>query len=83
MSDDKNKNQDQPFNTGEKPEAELLGSVSDYLAEKTRLMDMAAEQERKMEEQYKRLVTVMFTDIKGSTAFYETHGDIEGRMMVE
>lgn len=33
-------------------------------------------------EQLKTPVTVLFTDIKDSTAFFETHGDVEGLAMV-
>ena len=33
-------------------------------------------------EQFRRNITVMFTDIKGSTRYFEKHGDIAGMMMV-
>jgi class 3 adenylate cyclase/pSer/pThr/pTyr-binding forkhead associated (FHA) protein len=33
-------------------------------------------------ERWRRNVTVMFTDIKGSTSYFEKHGDIAGLMMV-
>ncbi|HZQ90785.1 MAG TPA: adenylate/guanylate cyclase domain-containing protein [Terriglobales bacterium] len=33
-------------------------------------------------EKFRRKVTVMFTDIKGSTSYFEKHGDIAGLMMV-
>jgi len=36
-----------------------------------------------LKEKFSRIVTVMFTDIKGSTSFFETYGDIEGRLMVQ
>lgn len=77
MSDEKkntNAGQDMPKD---------VKSIADFLEEKKRLLEMAATQEKAMEEQYKKLVTIMFTDIKGSTSFYEKHGDLEGRMMVE
>src|SRR3954452_22544601 len=33
-------------------------------------------------ERFRRSVAVMFTDIKGSTSYFERHGDIAGLMMV-
>src|SRR5437763_4732150 len=33
-------------------------------------------------EKFRRLVTIMFTDIKGSTAYFEKYGDVAGLMMV-
>jgi class 3 adenylate cyclase/CHAT domain-containing protein/curli biogenesis system outer membrane secretion channel CsgG len=37
----------------------------------------------KLENQYTRAITIMFTDIKGSTEFYELRGDIDGRVLFE
>src|SRR6185312_932886 len=39
--------------------------------------DLMAELDR-----FRREITVMFTDIRGSTAYFEKHGDIMGVMMV-
>jgi class 3 adenylate cyclase/pSer/pThr/pTyr-binding forkhead associated (FHA) protein len=33
-------------------------------------------------EKFRRSITVMFTDIKGSTAYFEKYGDVAGMMMV-
>src|SRR2546421_4821688 len=33
-------------------------------------------------EKFRRAVVVMFTDIKGSTAYFEKYGDVAGLMMV-
>jgi len=33
-------------------------------------------------EKFRRTITVMFTDIKGSTSYFEKHGDIAGLIMV-
>lgn len=33
-------------------------------------------------EKFSRKVTIMFTDIKGSTSYYETRGDLAGRTMI-
>ena len=49
-------------------------SVEEVLQERARL---GAEFEK-----YQRLVTVMFTDIAGSTKYFDTHGDLEGMAMV-
>ncbi|MBF0559733.1 MAG: CHAT domain-containing protein [Nitrospirae bacterium] len=35
-----------------------------------------------LQTQFSKKVTVMFTDIKGSTSFYESMGNIDGRLMV-
>lgn len=35
-----------------------------------------------LQDQFSRKVTVMFTDIKGSTAFFESKGDLAGRTMI-
>ena len=39
--------------------------------------------EAQLKEKFSQDITVMFTDIKGSTNFFETYGDIEGRLMVQ
>ena len=33
-------------------------------------------------EKFRRAITVMFTDIKGSTAYFEKYGDAAGFLMV-
>src|SRR5437588_12626756 len=33
-------------------------------------------------EKFRRAITVMFTDIKGSTAYFEKYGDVAGLMML-
>ena len=33
-------------------------------------------------EKFRRTIIVMFTDIKGSTAYFEKYGDVAGLMMV-
>ena len=35
-----------------------------------------------LKSKFSKKVSIMFTDIKGSTAMYEASGDIDGRMMV-
>ena len=51
------------------------GAVEKLLRERMRL-------EEKLQD-HSREITVMFTDIKGSTSFFESYGDIEGRQMVQ
>lgn len=36
-----------------------------------------------LKKKFSQNITLMFTDIKGSTTFFETYGDIEGRVMVQ
>ena len=52
-----------------------FSELEQLLAEKIRLDSM-------LMEKYSRKVTVMFTDIKGSTTYYETRGDLAGRAMI-
>ncbi|MBI5055716.1 MAG: CHAT domain-containing protein [Nitrospirae bacterium] len=35
-----------------------------------------------LKSKFSRAISIMFTDIKGSTSFYESRGDIDGRVMV-
>lgn len=65
----------------ERPEAPT--GVRAILDKQQRLMDELAAHEREIAQKYQKPVTVMFTDIKGSTRFFEARGDIEGRMMIE
>lgn len=47
-----------------------------------KLLAEKVEIERILKSHFSKTVAVMFTDIKGSTSFYELRGDIEGRAMV-
>lgn len=38
--------------------------------------------DEKLKTHFNKKVTIMFTDIKGSTSFYEQRGDLDGRLMV-
>lgn len=54
--------------------------------EETSIEKLLREREKldeRLKDKFSRNVTVMFTDIKGSTSFFETYGDIEGRLMVQ
>lgn len=50
----------------------------------TKILQLSREDPRVLQEleKFRRLVTVMFTDIKGSTEFFEKFGDIAGLAMV-
>lgn len=56
------------------------------MEEKKNDIEKILAERRKIDEilksEFTRKVTIMFTDIKGSTSFYEQRGDLDGRMMV-
>ena len=54
----------------------LPDNIEKLLQERKKIDDM-------LKEKFTKQVTVMFTDIKGSTSFFESRGDIEGRLMVQ
>src|SRR5262249_33525617 len=56
---------------------ESKGSVTQIISASRMNPELLAELER-----FRRKITVMFTDIKGSTSYFEKHGDIAGMMMV-
>lgn len=62
---------------------ELHHSVETILKERMRLEDERKKLDQMIKDQYTKDISVMFTDLKGSTAFFETHGDIEGRAHIE
>ncbi|MBI5196386.1 MAG: CHAT domain-containing protein [Nitrospirae bacterium] len=47
-----------------------------------KILDERAKLDSLLQSQFSKKVAVMFTDIKGSTMFYESRGDIDGRVMV-
>jgi class 3 adenylate cyclase len=50
----------------------------------TKILELAREDPRHLEEleRFRRAITVMFTDIKGSTEYFERFGDLAGLAMV-
>jgi len=56
-------------------EEEKKSSIEQILAERMKIDEI-------LKTEFTRKVTIMFTDIKGSTSFYEQRGDLDGRMMV-
>jgi len=63
--------------------AELPSSVDNILQERMKLEQQQAELDKMLKDKFQKNITVMFTDIKGSTSFFETFGDVEGRAMVQ
>ena len=51
-------------------------SLSDFLKKRQEI-------DREIESKYTHKLTLMFTDIKGSTEYYERHGDLDGRLVYE
>ena len=49
--------------------------IEKILSERQKLDEM-------LKTQFTKKITIMFTDIKGSTSFYEQRGDLDGRLMV-
>jgi class 3 adenylate cyclase len=47
------------------------------------LLEQRERLEKLVQEKFKRRLTVMFTDLKGSTAIAETYGDLESRAMIK
>lgn len=43
------------------------------------LLSKKIEIEKALEAQFQKKMAVMFTDIKGSTSYFDDRGDIEGR----
>lgn len=52
------------------------GNVWDYVRRRSEL-------DREIQEKFARPVTIMFTDIKGSTTFFDMRGDLEGVTMLQ
>ena len=50
-------------------------SIEELLEERERL-------DKILEEEFRREITIVFTDIKGSTQYFESRGDIEGLSMI-
>ena len=64
-----------PGTIGQLDKADRLGSVEELLEHRQNI-------DRLIESKYKRFIVILFSDIVGSTQFFEKRGDIEGRAMV-
>ena len=47
------------------------------------LTKRVVELDEELKKKLTREITILFTDIKGSTSFFKTHGDIAGRLMTQ
>ena len=52
-----------------------MSDIEKILAEREKI-------DKILKSKFSKTISIMFTDIKGSTSFYESRGDIDGRMMV-
>ncbi len=57
-----------------------MGNIEELLRKRKELLE---EIDKQIEADHTRPVTLLFTDIVGSTAYYERMGDIAGRQMVQ
>ncbi|RPJ05451.1 MAG: adenylate/guanylate cyclase domain-containing protein [Spirochaetaceae bacterium] len=57
-----------------------MPSIDDLLRKRKELLD---DIDKEIRSQYTRAVTLLFTDIVGSTQFFEEMGDISGRQMIQ
>lgn len=66
-------------------EEELPGELAQRLEKSsiTRLLRLQDELERMVHERYRKTLAVLFTDIAGSTAYFERHGDSAGRRKIQ
>ena len=63
-----------------------LGAAASRAAEPTDIDTLLEQRERLdklVQEKFMRRLTVMFTDLKGSTEIADTYGDLEGRAMLK
>lgn len=58
------------------------GKKADERSGIARILEERAKLDQLIQSEFTKRLTVMFTDIKGSTAFYDSRGDIDGRVMV-
>jgi class 3 adenylate cyclase/TolB-like protein len=53
-----------------------MSDITKILGEIDKLKD-------KLDKKYSKKITIMFTDLKDSTVYFEKHGDMSGRMLIE
>jgi len=79
---DKEKEESQQ-DKAEEAEKDMSSSVDSILQARLKLEEEKASLDKMLKEKFQKNTTVMFTDIKGSTSYFETFGDVEGRAMVQ
>lgn len=67
---------DTPQQINDSPKSEAGPVIEDILREINELEEL-------LQKNFAREVTIFFTDIKGSTNYYEQYGDVSGRLMVQ
>ncbi len=73
----------QDGDSGQSEEKEMPSSVDSILQARLKLEEEKASLDKMLKDKFQKNITVMFTDIKGSTSYFETFGDVEGRAMVQ
>jgi len=68
---------------GEIEKVERASGGAHEPADMDALLEQRDRLDRLVQEKFKRRLTVMFTDLKGSTAIAETYGDLENRAMIK
>lgn len=56
--------------------------MENNMSDLEKILEEKLKLEQILHEQFSKTITVMFTDIKGSTSYFETQGDIAGRSMI-
>ncbi|MFO8056274.1 MAG: CHAT domain-containing protein [bacterium] len=80
---DKDKEKEEAADSGDSGEKEIPTSVDSILQARLKLEEEKASLDKMLKDKFQKNTTVMFTDIKGSTSYFETFGDVEGRAMVQ
>jgi adenylate cyclase len=57
-----------------------MGNIEELLRKRKELLE---EIDKEIQKSYTKPVALMFTDIAGSTAYFEKKGDIAGRQMIQ
>ena len=60
-----------------------LEKQGNLLSDANQLIKRVEELDEELQKKLTREITILFTDIRGSTTFFKTHGDIAGRLMMQ
>jgi len=53
------------------------------MSDASKILENINKLQEKLENNYLKTITIMFTDLKDSTKYFEKHGDIKGRLFIE
>jgi len=53
------------------------------MSDATKILENINKLQETLENNYLKTITIMFTDLKDSTKYFEKHGDIKGRLFIE